>query len=267
MAGKTPAREISMIRLAILGFALMAAVALGLAGASYNITAVNTTVVLNGTGAKVVETLSLSISNASISQYDASRGAYNLTLSDWQRLLNAPQLTESILNPKSGATDFSFLPGAIVLTPQGGESELIMSYDVYNVTTVTEIAPRKFQYVFNDSVLNFAHTASGQELGQLDRLNLVVPEGSLVVSAYPTPDSPKPNSVGSYANATVFSWYSQEPLNGFSFSYVATQSLQQEVLSYFSSIYSRYRPLLYLLVVMVVGVLAAYVYLKFVEPG
>ncbi len=254
-------------RLQILIVALLAMLPLGFASASYNITAINTTVILNGsTSARVIETFSVFISKSSISQYEASRGAYNLSISDWQQLLNTPLLTEHILNPKSGAINLTFLPAALILTSQGGASDLILSYDVYNVTTVNEIAPRKFEYVFNDSVLNFEHTASGQELAQLERLNFVVPKNSQIVALYPLPDTPKPNFVGSYANTTVFSWYSQEPLNSFAFSYIVAQSPQEEVLAYFTNIYRNYRPLLYLLGVMIVGVFVAYVYLKFLAP-
>ncbi len=256
-----------MNRSYLLFFLVVATALEGSVLAYYNVTAINTTLILNSsTGAKVIETYSLFIGNSSIGQYEASRGAYNLSLSDWQTLLNTPLLTEHVVNPRSGVTNFTFLPEALVLTPQGGASKLLLSYYVYNVTTVVEIAPRKFQYTFNDSVLNFEHTASGQELGPLQRFNIITPSGSQIVSAYPLPDSPTPNFAGSYTNDTLFSWYSQEPLNGFSFSYTAQQSLQQEVLNYFLGIYKGYSSLLYLLAVMLVGVFVAYVYLKFIAP-
>ncbi len=248
-------------------FALIAMLPLTLASAYYNITAINTTLILNAsTGGRITETYSLFISNSSISQYEASRGAYNYSISDWQSILNTPLLSEHILNTRTGASNVTFLPSALILTSQGGAADLIISYYVYNVTTVNEIAPRQFLYTFNDSVLNFAHTASGQELGPSQRFNILIPKGSRLVSIYPLPDLPPASATGSYTNVTLFSWYSQEPLNSFSFSYITEQSPQQEVLSYFNGIYKNDRQLIYLLGVVILGVFIAYVYLKFVVP-
>jgi hypothetical protein len=256
-----------MRRLYVIVLALLFALPLGSVSAYYNITAINTTVLLNSsTGARVIETYSIFISNSSIAQYEASRGAYNLSISDWRNILDSQLLTEHILNPRSGASNVTFLPGALILTPQGAASEIILSYYVYNVTNVQEIAPRKFLYTFNDSMLNFEHTASGQELGPSERFNIIVPEGSQIVSIYPLPDLPAASVTGSYSNDTLFSWNSQEPLNGFTMSYITLQTPQEEVLSYFDALYNNNRQLIYLLGIILLGVFVAYVYLKFVVP-
>ncbi|MEM3839219.1 MAG: hypothetical protein QXF01_01430, partial [Candidatus Micrarchaeaceae archaeon] len=97
---------------------------LGSASAYYNLTAINTTVLLNSsTGAHVTETYSIFISNSSISQYEASRGAYNLSISDWQRILGTPLLTEHIINPRAGVENITLLPVAPVLTSQGAAAK------------------------------------------------------------------------------------------------------------------------------------------------
>ena len=67
---------------------------------------------------------------------------------------------------------------------------------------------------------------------------MFLPIGAKVVlPIYPTPDYPLAN----YTNATEFSWFEAEPLNKFQFSYVVTESLQQEVTRFFANVYYRHR--------------------------
>lgn len=255
-----------MRALSVMVLILVLTAMVGNAFAYYNVTSVNTTVILNKTTtAKVIETFYLYVSSSSVSQYAASRGAYNFTLGDWQKILQSSLLTQHILNPVESASDYSFLPGALTSEgTNGGTAVLIISYTVPNVTTVSEIAPRKFEYDFNNSVFNFEHAAGGQELPNGARLNFIVPNDSQIISVYPLPDSPSPNYEGKYKNITAFSWFSQEPLSGFSFSYILMESPQQEVLSYFSNIYSSYTSFIYALAVVLLGVFAAYIYFKFI---
>ncbi len=246
---------------------LFFAASAGNAFAYYNVTFLNTTVILNSTNtnAKVIETISLFVSNASLSQYETSRAAYNLSLNDWQNIIHSTLPTEHILGPYGSVTDFALLPSAVVIqSSSGGYAYLIYSYTVDNATNVNEVAPRKFRYVLNDSIFNFEHTASGQQLPLGSRLNIVLPSGSVVDSVYPLPDYPSPNLLGSYSNQSLLSWYAQEPLNKFSFSYTITQSLKDEVLSYFGGIYDSYRPLVYIIIILLIGIVVAYIYLKFV---
>ncbi len=253
-------------RIMLLMFVLTASISLGNAFAYYNVTFLNTTVILNGsnTDAKVIETISLFVSNSSLQQYSTSRAAYNLTLSDWQNIIKSQLPTEHILSPQGSVSDFTLLPSAVVVqSASGGTAYIIYSYVVSNVTSVNETAPRKFRYVFNDSVFNFEHTASGQQLFQGSRLNIVLPPGAVVDTVYPLPDYPSPNLLGSYSNQSLLSWYAQEPLSKFSFSYTITQSLQSEVLDYFKGVYDSYRPFIYLIIVILIGIIVAYIYLKF----
>ena len=123
------------------------------------------------------------------------------------------------------------------------------------------IAPRKFEYSFNKTAFNFLHTASGQSLLPNARLTFMVPTGTQVVSIYPLPDTPQQNSVGKY-NSTSFSWYSGGPLQKFGFVYITTQTPQQEVIQYFSSIYDNYSTLVYATIALILIAIAAYIYIK-----
>ncbi len=246
--------------------ALIYAVMLGMllimpiAHAYINVTYINTTVILgpNATG-KVVEVLSLYLSsNVSINQYMQDRAAINLTLSGWQKALNTNLLVEHILNPTSSVSGFAFLPGPVTTVGTAGIAQITMSYYVGNITSVKEIAPRKFEYTFNDNVFNFIHTASGEALPQSGRLNLIIPTGSQVLSIYPLPDYPSISFLGNYTNDTIFSWYAGEPLSKFTFAYVVTQTMGQEVLSYFGSLLTVYRVELFAFIFIVIVIVAAY---------
>ncbi len=234
------------------------------AQAYFNATYLSTTVYLtNSTTAHVVEGVELYVSNSSLVTYNQDRQAFNLSLSSWQKAIGSSVLTEHVLNPHSSIMNFTFLPGPVVSSnSSGGFASLTMSYYVSNVTTVTRIAPREFEYFFNDSVFNFLHTASGQSLPANTRLTIMVPNGTRVVSVYPAPDYPIASATGNYTG-TEFSWYSGEPLEGFLFSYITTETPQQEVMKFFSGIYNRYAALIYLLILLFVVAAAVYTYTKF----
>lgn len=232
------------------------------AHAYFNVTYLNTTVAMSAnTSAKVIETVEVFVSNSSESQYLQDRGALNLSLSGWQQALGTSLLTQHIF--KSSISNYSLLPGPLIDVNQlGGTAYFTMTYTAYNVTTVANVAPRRFEYTFDDAAFNFEHQASGQVLPSNARLNVIVPKGSEVVSIYPLPDSPAQSFAGNYSNVTTFSWDAGEPLSKFTFSYIVTISLKQEVQSYFSQIYSQYRSLIYLLLIVAFVVAILYIYIK-----
>ncbi|MDE1845930.1 MAG: hypothetical protein KGH53_01450 [Candidatus Micrarchaeota archaeon] len=231
--------------------------------ANFNVTSLNTTLILNTNGsAHVVEALTLYISNSSIAQYQQDRQAINFTLTNWQAALNTNLLVEHILNSKSSVYGFTFLPGPVAYSGTSGNAQLTLSYFVNNVTSVKTIAPRKFLYTFNDAVFNFVHTASGQSLPQIGKMNIIVPKGSQIVSIYPVPDFPALSFISNYTGSTTFTWISQTPLSAFSFSYIITESPGQEVAAFFGTLYTNYSALLFLLVAIVLLALVAYLYLR-----
>lgn len=250
------------MRLNILSLLSAALVLFSVSHAYFNVTYLNTTVTLNTTTtAHVVEKLGIYVSNSSIATYETDRQAINLTLSGWQKALGTSQLVEHILPPGTSVQKFTLLPGPIVNQGNnGGDAAITFSYDALNVTSIQNVAPRKFDYIFNNTVFNFQHTASGQELSQNTRLTIIIPSGAEVVSVYPAPDSPLSNFVGNYTNVTTFSWYSGEPLSKFSFSYILTESLQQEVTNYMGAVYKKYGVAIWVLVfiLVVAGVMYAY---------
>ncbi len=254
-----------MNKLPLLSFA---AVVLFLAATSYasiNVTFVNTTVILNGTPrAHVIETLNLQVSNSSIGVYEQDRVALNLTITDWQKVLEDGLPSEFILNPRSSISQITLLPGPLVETGPGLGGTAILTVDYYanNITTSSNIGPRDFEYVFNSSALNFEHTASGEALQAGYRLNLIIPRGAQIVSIYPLPDSPGPTLVNNYKNVTQFSWYAEEPLQKFTFTYTITESLQQEVLDYFENAYSKYGFYILLVIVAIIVIGAVYWYVR-----
>ncbi len=220
------------------------AVLLLLAGslsAYMNVTYLNTTVILNqNTSARVVEIFSIYVSNSSVSQYIQDRQAINPTVTSWQQALNTNLLVEHILNPMSSVYNFKILPGPIQPSLNGGNAKLEISYYVSNVTGAMQIAPREFMYSLNDSVFNYLHTASGEALPVNARLNIILPQGASIVSLYPLPDYPQFSFIGNYSGISEVSWFSGEPLSNLSLKYVTYQSLETEVLQYFSGVYSQY---------------------------
>ncbi len=228
--------------------------------ASMNVTYLNTTLILNtNNSAHVIETLSLSISNNSVQQYLQDRDAVNLTLSDWGAVLNTNLLVEHILNPQSSIINFTFLPGPIQYVGTGAVAKLEMNYYVDNVTMVNETAPRVFKYTFNPNVFNFQHTASGQALLQNSQLNIVLPQGAQIISVYPLPDYPTVSFIGNLSNATYLSWHSGEPLAKFSLQYLLRESLEQEVIGYFTGLYKWAMSSIFLIIIAVAVVALGYI--------
>ncbi len=234
------------------------------ASAYFNVTYLNTTAILNhNTSAHVVETLTIFVSNSSIGQYEQDRRAINLTLSEWQKALSTSLIVEHIINPRTSIYGFTFLPGPIGYTNNyGGTAIITMDYYVYNVTSVQNVAPRQFEYTFNNSVLNFQHTSSGEQLPPNTRFNIVIPQGTSAISVYPSPDSPNPSFTGNYSGKTVFSWYESEPLSKFTFAYTQPQSMESEVIDYFSGLYADYAIEIYIAIIAAVVILGAYVYTR-----
>lgn len=229
-----------------------------------NATYLNTTVVLNtSTTARVIETVTINMSNSSVPQYLQDRLAINLTLSGWASALHSNLIIQHIFNPSSSIGGFTLLPGPLVYSnSRTAQASLTISYLAYNISTVTNVGPRKFDYIFNSTALNFQHSASGEALPPNARFNIIIPKGTSLISIYPAPDFPPPNFFGTYSNVTQFSWYEGEPLSKFKFSYLVTESLQDEVVSYFNSVYLGYTQEIYLLVIIFASVMAVYIYVK-----
>lgn len=241
---------------------LLAIMLQGYGYASYAVTNLNTTVVLNAnTSAQVTEVLTVHVSNSSVNQYQTDRIALNLTLSTWQGLIG-PLLVQHIINPKSGVYNFKYLPGPLVPDYDGGTAKLIMSYYVNNVTTVKQTAPREFVYSFNKNVFNFEHAASGEVLPPNTTLNIIIPNGAQISTVYPVPDSPVANFTTGYSNTTKFSWFDGEPLSKFSFVFIIHESLSKEVETFFSGVYAALGIFSYVIIGLVIAGFIAYAYFK-----
>ncbi len=229
----------------------------------YNITNINTTLILNlNQSAHVVEVFTVYVSNASLSSYQQTKDAIGITLSDWQKIIYNGGLTQHILGSGHSVYDFAFLPGPLVSIPGGGYATLTMNYYVKNATSIKNIAPRKFEYTLNDSIFNFQAVQNGQILPSNLRFNIIIPKGSQIVTLYPLSDSPKPNFIENYTNDTIFSWYTGEPLSQFSFQYVVTESPQTEVVDYFNNLYKEYTFEIYIISGVILIVIIVYIYKK-----
>ncbi len=249
--------------LTLISFVLLLASAQLQVSAYINATYLSTTVFLtNSTTAHVVESTQLFISNSSTSTYNQDRQAFNLSLNAWQKVIVSPFLAEHVFNPKGSISNFTFLPGPIVSGGiTGGYASLTLSYDAHNVTNVVAIAPRKFEYAFNNTAFNFLHTAGGQSLLPNTRLAFMIPAGTQLESVYPLPDYPQQNTVGKY-NSTSFAWFSGEPLQKFAFTYITSQTPQQEVVQYFNDVYKKYTSLVYAAMALILIAIAVYIYIK-----
>lgn len=236
----------------------------GISSAYMNVTYLNTTVVLNtSTSARVVETLTINMSNSSVAQYLQDRQALNLTLSEWAAVLHTNLLIQHIVNPDSSISNFTLLPGPLLYSnSRTAEARLTMSYVAHNITSMMNVGPRRFEYMVDSAALNFQHAPGGESLPQNARFNILIPRGTELVAVYPAPDFPPPSFLGTYNNVTAFSWYEGEPLTKFKFSYLVTQSLQEEVVSYFNSMYKGYTQQIYLLIIILLSVTSVYVYVK-----
>ena len=234
----------------------------GLSGASYTILGVNSTVTFNSTtNAHVDEVFQVFISNTSMDQYSTARVAFNLTLSKWQQLIGSG-LVPHIINQRSGIYNFRLLPGPVKNLYDGGMAYIEMSYDVHGVASVKQTSPREFTYTFNDSVFNFEHAASGEALGTNMTLNIDIPKGAVITSAYPVPDYPASAFTTNYNNITKLSWFRGEPLSNFALVFNQQQSLQDEVTSFFSGLYTALGIFVYVIVIAAIALVAAYAYYR-----
>jgi hypothetical protein len=230
----------------------------GIANASYTVTHLNTTVILNkSTTAHVNEVLTVYVNNYSIKQYNTDRVALNLSLSQWQSLIG-PMLVQHIINVNSGVQNFKFLPGPISPSSNGGYAKLYMSYDVENVTTYKRIAPKVINYVFNDKVFNFGNSLNGDYLYPNTTLNIIVPKGVSIVSIYPLPDSPTSGFSSDYKNVTEFSWFDQEPLSKFKFSYDVNENLQYEIGLFINSLYVHFAYVIYIIILLIIVIIVGF---------
>lgn len=235
----------------------------GLAGASsYSVNHITVHMFLNpNTSVHVNETIQIGIGNQSIKQYQTNRVALNLTVSQWQQLIGS-QLTEHIINPKGSIYNFVLLPGPVFQSGNNYEADIILSYDVNNVTIVNQTSPRVFVYNLRSNVFNFQHGASGQVLSPNTTLNITIPPGATIKSVYPIPDAPANGITTNYANVSSISWFYGEPLSTFDMVFVVNQSLRSEVLTFFSAVYHTLGIYSYILIAVVILLFVLYVYYR-----
>ncbi len=252
-----------MLRNLALAAVLLALLAVPLAGASYTITHITTQLSLNANNtASVREIYTIYLTNSSISQYQSSRSALNLTLSNWQPIIGSA-LTQHIINPKSGVYGFKLFPGPLTTSITGEQlADIIITYGVKNVTSVREIAPRVFFYSFNTQVLNFQYGPSGEILDPNTTLTIIMPSGATIKNVYPVPDLPANLLTSNFTNVTSMSWFYQEPLSKFSLTFTTQQSVQGEVIAFFSAAYNFLGVFTYILIILVVFFFILYTYLK-----
>ncbi len=241
----------------------MAMLIMGTANANYTVAGINTTVLLSNhnTSAQVIDVIKIYVSNNSVAQYTQDRLSLNLSLSQWQ-VIFGPVLVEHILSPRGGVSNFNFLPGPLLYTFNGRAAYLSLKYTAANVTTVSQTAPRTFQYSFNNNVFNFGSAASGAVLGQNTTLTIIMPTGAKIISVYPLPDYPALGFTQNYRNTSQLSWYQDEPLSRFTLTYTLQESLQSEVLSFFTEIYTYFGWFLFLFIGVVIVVAVYYIYMK-----
>ncbi|MGC8652034.1 MAG: hypothetical protein ACP5UH_02165 [Candidatus Micrarchaeia archaeon] len=246
----------------LLALALMALVLVQFSYSSYTVTHLNVTAQLNeNTSAFVNEVLTVKVSNDSVAQYTTNRLALNLTLSTWQSLVG-PMLVQHIVNPTRGVYNFKFLPGAIFRNSSGNFAYLLMSYDVANVTSVNRTGPRSFRYAFNTNVFNFEHGVSGEVLPANTTFTIIAPPGATITSVYPVPDAPAAAFTTGYSNITRVSWFYGEPLSTFNFTFTLQESIETEVMNFFSGVYRTLGYALYLIIVLALIGLIVYVYIR-----
>ncbi|MCL5433802.1 MAG: hypothetical protein M1538_02380 [Candidatus Marsarchaeota archaeon] len=246
----------------MIAFALLLIFVIAEAHASYAVLSLNTTVNLNtNTSAYVTEVLKVAVSNISTSQYTTSRLALNLTLSNWQNIIG-PELTQHIINPNGALYNFKFLPGPLISTNNGKVAYLQMNYYVSNITKLNITGPRRYQYTFNNKVFNFESAKSGVVLGPNTTLTIMLPKGSQIISVYPLPDSPALGFAQNYRNVTKLSWYENEPLSTFNLVFVVNESLQDEVINFFLSVYNFLGIYVYLIIILIIILFIIYIYFK-----
>ncbi len=240
-----------------------------LANASYTLQNTNTTLTLDQHGGALVrELFTVYVSNDSVSQYSTYRIALNFTLSQWQALIG-PGLEQHILNPNTGSSGFNLLPGPLqggIANQSGGIATILLTYYVTNVTTINQTAPRLFTYTFNDDVFNFEHTPTGQVLPTHTQLNVILPQStSKIITLFPLPDLPTVGSTQDYRNVSEFTWNSGEPLSRFTLVFEVRQSLEAEVISFFTSAYDDLGALSYVIIAAAIAGFVYYTYYKSVS--
>jgi hypothetical protein len=251
-----------MFALLIVAATFMLVATLPLANASYTVKSINVTMSLSpNTSAQVTEIMHITISNESVKQYSTNRVALNLTLSEWQQLIG-PSLVQHIINPNSSVYDFKFLPGPVVDVNGQHTANIILAYSVNNVTFVSQVAPREYQYRFNSKVFNFAHGVSGEVLSQNTTLKMVLPTGASIVSVYPIPDLPVYSFTYQYKNVTEISWLYGEPLSAFTLVFDIRQSLPNEVESFFAALYKYLGIYSYVIIAGAIVLSILYIYRK-----
>ncbi len=250
-----------LIRYAWVALALLTVACVQLSGASYTVNHITTQVTLNtNTSASVVETFNVSVSNSSTSQYTSDRTALNLTLSKWQSIIG-PSLTQHIINPKSGVYSFRLLPGPLLNLPDGSQQAVItILYDVSNVTKINQTAPRTFVYSFNPDVFNYEHELSGEVLTANSTLTMILPKLARITNIFPIPDYP--TTLIASNNVTTVSWFYQEPLSKFTLTFVTQESVQDEVLAFFTAIYSFLGVFTYIIIIAAILLFILYTYFK-----
>ena len=183
-----------------------------------------------------------------------------MTLSKWQSVIG-PSLTQHIINPKSGVYNFRLLPGPLT-GPAGPSQQAVITilYDVSNVTTVNQTAPRTFVYKFNPDVFNYEHEQSGEVLTSNTTITIILPKSAKITNIFPIPDYPASLITGS--NVTAVSWFYQEPLSKFTLTFVTQESVQDEVLSFFTSIYQILGVFTYIIIIAAILLFILYTYFK-----
>jgi hypothetical protein len=240
----------------------LAVMALPLSHASYTVTHLNVTIMLqSNTSAQVTELLTVEISNNSVSQYQTNRVALNLTLSEWQELIG-PTLVQHIINPRTSVHNFALLPGSVIESNGVSIAYILMGYGVANVTFMNQTAPRTFVYRFNTATFNFEHGASGELLDPNTTLTVVLPKGAAIDSAYPLPDYPASAFTSGYKNTTTVSWMYGEPLSKFNLTFTITEGIQTEVVNFFVSIYDVLGAFTYVVIAILVLLFIIYAYIR-----
>ncbi|MGC8567766.1 MAG: hypothetical protein ACP5RP_00435 [Candidatus Micrarchaeia archaeon] len=230
---------------------------------SYTILNVNVNVTLfqNNT-ASVVQIYKILLTNGSIEQYYRNRLALNLTTNEWATFTNLP-ISPAIVNLKKGVNNLRLLPGPAIPTNTTNESiaYLELLYNIYNATSLKAVEPRRFEYAFNSSVLNFGTSAAGEILQKNYTFTIILPPNSHIISVYPVPDLPKNFIVNSSSEISSVSWNSGELLSKFQFVFVVQQTMQQEVMAFFGDLYKTLG--IYLFVIVGIAILAVVLYAYF----
>lgn len=235
---------------------------IGMASASYNVTSIQVNMYLNqNTSARVNETIQVAITNQSVKQYQTDRIALNLTVSQWQQLIGS-QLEEHIINPRGSIYNFVLLPGPVVQSGANNRADIILSYDVNNVTIVNQTSPRVFVYTLRPNVFNFQHGASGEVLSPNTTLNITIPSGAKIKTVYPVPDYPPYGLTNNYANVSSISWFYGEPLSRFSLVFVVNESIRDEVSTFFSAVYQFLGIYSYIIIAVIILLFVLYVYYR-----